>query len=58
VFCHDVKASLQGHSDCLVQGYLTGVGGGDVVPEMVYEVFEDLSMRARPGPPVWKGIET
>ena len=57
VFCHDVKASLQGHSDCLVQGYLTGVGGGDVVPEMVHEVFEDLSMRSRPGPPVWKGIE-
>lgn len=58
VFCHDVKASLQGHSDCLVQGYLTGVGGGDVVPEMVHEVFADLSMRSKPGPPVWKGIET
>ena len=57
IFCHDVKASLQGHSDCLVQGYLTGVGGGDVVPEMVQQVFEDLLLRSRPGPPIWKGID-
>lgn len=57
IFCHDVKACLQGHSSGLVQGYLTGVGGGDVVPEMVHEVFADLAQRSRPGPPVWKGIE-
>ena len=57
IFCHDVKASLQGHSDCLVQGYLTGVGGGDVVPEMVQQVFADLLLRSRPGPPIWKGID-
>jgi len=58
VFCHEVKACLQGHSDCLVQGYLTGVGGGDVIPEMVREVIADLSQRSRAGPPVWKGIDT
>ena len=58
VFCHEVKACLQGHSDCLVQGYLTGVGGGDVIPEMVQEVIADLSQRSRAGPPVWKGIDT
>lgn len=57
IFCHDVKACLQGHNDCLVQGYLTGVGGGDVVPEMVQEVIGDLLTRSRPGPPVWKGID-
>lgn len=58
IFYHDVKASLQGHSDCLVQGYLTGVGGGDVVPDMVREVASDLVQRSRAGEPVWKGIET
>jgi len=58
VFCHEVKACLQGYSDCLVQGYLTGVGGGDVIPEMVQEVIADLSQRSRAGPPVWKGIDT
>jgi len=57
IFCHDVKATLQGHSNGLVQGYLTGVGGGDVVPEIVQEVVSDLSQRSRPGPPVWKGID-
>jgi pyruvate/2-oxoacid:ferredoxin oxidoreductase alpha subunit len=58
IFCHEVKAGLQGHSDVLVQGYLTGVGGGDVIPEMVQEVIADLSQRRLAGPPVWKGIDT
>jgi len=57
IFCHDVKASLQGQDNCLVQGYLTGVGGGDVVPDMVREVLLDLRERTHAGPPVWKGID-
>jgi hypothetical protein len=40
-----------------VQGYLTGVGGGDVVPQMVREVVDDLSQRTVAGDPVWKGID-
>lgn len=58
IFCQDVKASLQGQPACLVQGYLTGVGGGDVIPEMVHEIFRDLSARSQAASPVWKGIET
>jgi pyruvate/2-oxoacid:ferredoxin oxidoreductase alpha subunit len=58
IFCHDVRAGLQGHSDVLVQGYLTGVGGGDVVPEMIREVVTDLSCRSEVTAPIWKGIET
>jgi pyruvate/2-oxoacid:ferredoxin oxidoreductase alpha subunit len=57
IFCHDVKASLQGHGDVLVQGYLAGVGGGDVVPSMVEEAIGDLRGRRAPGAPVWMGIE-
>jgi pyruvate/2-oxoacid:ferredoxin oxidoreductase alpha subunit len=57
VFCHEVKAAMQGHGDCLVQGYLTGVGGGDVIPEMVQEIIADLEQRSHSGPPVWKGID-
>jgi len=41
-----------------VQSYLTGVGGGDVVPDTVQEVLEELSRRSAAGDPVWKGIET
>ena len=58
IFCHDVKASLQGSNPCLVQGYLTGVGGGDVIPEQVSEVVHDLSERCTAGQPIWKGIES
>jgi pyruvate ferredoxin oxidoreductase alpha subunit len=57
IFCHEVRASLQGQGAKLVQGYLTGVGGGDVVPEMVDDVVTDLSQRSAAGEPVWEGIE-
>jgi pyruvate/2-oxoacid:ferredoxin oxidoreductase alpha subunit len=57
IFWHEVRASLQGQGNHLVQGYLTGVGGGDVVPELVSEVLEDLTSRSSTGRPVWKGIE-
>jgi pyruvate/2-oxoacid:ferredoxin oxidoreductase alpha subunit len=58
IFCHEVRASLQGQGDKLVQSYLTGVGGGDVVPEMVDQVVTDLTQRAAAGEPVWQGIES
>jgi pyruvate/2-oxoacid:ferredoxin oxidoreductase alpha subunit len=57
IFWQEVRACLQGKGDHLVQGYLTGVGGGDVVPETVREVVEDLHRRSEMGDPVWKGIE-
>jgi pyruvate/2-oxoacid:ferredoxin oxidoreductase alpha subunit len=57
IFCNDVRACLQGQSNAIVQSYLTGVGGGDVVPDMVEAVYENLSRREAAGPPVWEGIE-
>ena len=57
IFCHDVRACLQAHGSALVQGYLAGVGGGDVVPAMVREAAEDLAKRRRAGSPVWMGID-
>ena len=58
IFWQEIRACLQGHGDRLVQGYLTGVGGGDVVPQMVREVVADLGERSVAGRPVWKGIES
>jgi len=58
VFGLEVKAALQG--DCngvMVQDYLTGVGGGDVTPDMVEEVIDDLVKRTQAEAPVWKGVE-
>jgi pyruvate/2-oxoacid:ferredoxin oxidoreductase alpha subunit len=57
IFCHDVRACLQGHGDVLVQGYLAGVGGGDVIPAMMREAIADLGSRAEVTDPVWMGIE-
>lgn len=62
VFCHEVRAVLQerlrvdGHGP-LVQGYLAGVGGGDVVPDLVREAVADLARREAAGEPLWMGIE-
>jgi len=58
IFCQEVRACLQGHGDPMVQGYLIGVGGGDVVPDTVREVLQDLTDRSEPGAPVWKGIDS
>jgi pyruvate/2-oxoacid:ferredoxin oxidoreductase alpha subunit len=58
VFWQELRAAAQGRrDDLLIQDYLTGVCGGDVVPEMIDEVIEDLLGRERAGSPVWKGIE-
>jgi pyruvate/2-oxoacid:ferredoxin oxidoreductase alpha subunit len=57
IFWQEVRACLQGRGEYLVQGYLTGVGGGDVVPEAVHEVVEELSRRSVAGDSVWKGID-
>ena len=57
IFWQEVRAALQGEEKQVVQGYLAGVGGGDVVPEMVQEVVDDLLQRCSAGAPVWKGIE-
>jgi pyruvate/2-oxoacid:ferredoxin oxidoreductase alpha subunit len=56
IFWQEVRSCLQGQGDRLVQGYLTGVGGGDVVPEMVREVVDDLGKRSAAGDPAWMGI--
>ncbi len=57
IFCHEVRACLQGQGDHLVQGYLTGIGGGDVIPKTIHEVIEDLTQRSHAGEAVWKGID-
>ncbi|MDH3255456.1 MAG: pyruvate ferredoxin oxidoreductase [Acidobacteriota bacterium] len=59
IFWNDVRAAFQGHRDeLLVQGYLTGVCGGDVTPKSIDSVLADLAERTDSGRPVWMGIET
>ena len=57
IFWQEVKACMQGQGEQMIQGYLVGVGGGDVVPETIREVVEDLGKRNAVASPIWKGIE-
>ena len=56
IFWQEVCAALQGLGHPLIQGYLTGVGGSDMVPRTVHEVVDDLMERSAAGEPVWKGM--
>jgi pyruvate/2-oxoacid:ferredoxin oxidoreductase alpha subunit len=58
VFWQDTRAAFQGVADGpLIQGYLTGLCGGDVTPETVEEALDDLIGRRVAERPVWTGLE-
>ncbi|MBT8040057.1 MAG: pyruvate ferredoxin oxidoreductase [Gammaproteobacteria bacterium] len=56
IFWQEIRAAMQGGGHPLIQGYLTGVGGCDVIPKTVHEVVDDLLGRSEAGEPVWKGV--
>lgn len=49
IFWNEVAASLQGRSDVLLQGYLAGLGGGDVTDALVEAALDDLLRRDAAG---------
>lgn len=56
IFWNEIAATLQGRSDVLLQDYLVGLGGGDVTPELIDEIFDDLAARDQAADPVWKEV--
>jgi pyruvate/2-oxoacid:ferredoxin oxidoreductase alpha subunit len=59
IFWQDVRAAFQGRRDDLViQGYLTGLCGGDVTPAMIDDVLADLAARRTAEKPLWMGIDS
>ena len=56
IFWQEIAASLGGRSDLVVQDYLVGLGGGDVTPAIIGEIFDDLARRDRAAEPVWKEV--
>ena len=56
IFWQEICAAMQGQGHPLIQSYLTGVGGSDVIPKTVHEVVDDLMQRTELGDPVWKGM--
>jgi len=54
IFWPEIAIALRERGDVLLQDYLVGLGGGDVTPELLHEIFDDLSGRPAAGEPVWK----
>jgi pyruvate/2-oxoacid:ferredoxin oxidoreductase alpha subunit len=56
IFWQEIAATFGGRSNLMVQDYLVGLGGGDVTPEMINEIIDDLFERQTAGEPVWKVV--
>ena len=56
IFWQEVATTLRERPDVLLQDYLVGLGGGDVTPEIINEIIDDLNQRTRASDPVWKEV--
>jgi len=56
IFWNEIATSLRERPDVLVQDYLVGLGGGDVTPQVIDEIFDDLIQRQRAEEPIWKEV--
>ena len=56
IFWQELAATLRDRPDIILQDYLVGLGGGDVTPEIINEIVDDLAGRSAASDPVWKEI--
>ncbi len=56
IFWQEIATTLRERSGVIVQGYLVGLGGGDVTPKVINEIIDDLAGRDKAGEPVWKVV--
>ncbi len=54
VFWQEIAATLQGRPDVILQDYVIGLGGGDVTPERIGDIIDDLAARDSAAPPIWE----
>ncbi len=54
IFWQEVAATLNHDPDMLLQDYLVGLGGGDVTPENINAIIDDMSERTTASDPEWK----
>lgn len=55
VFWNEIAATLQGR-DVVVQDYLVGLGGGDVTPNTIAGIVDDLALRSVASEPIWREV--
>lgn len=56
IFWPEVVTSLRERPDVLIQDYLVGLGGGDVTPELLDGIVDDLRGRETASEPAWKEV--
>ena len=56
IFWQEIAASLQGKPHVLLQDYLVGLGGGDVTPEIIDQILDDLAARQHADEPVFHEV--
>ncbi len=56
IFWNEIATALRERPDVLLQDYLIGLGGGDITPPMLDEVFDDLNARKSAEEPVWREV--
>jgi pyruvate/2-oxoacid:ferredoxin oxidoreductase alpha subunit len=54
IFWLEIAATLKDRTDILLQDYLVGLGGGDVTPENIHAIIDDLQQRESASEPEWK----
>jgi pyruvate/2-oxoacid:ferredoxin oxidoreductase alpha subunit len=54
IFWLEMCGALLSRHDLILQGYLAGLGGGDVTPDLIEDILTDLQSRSESGEPVWK----
>src|SRR5581483_5498229 len=55
IFWGEVAATLQG-SGVLLQDYITGIGGGDVTPDVIENIIDDLNGRTASSEPLGQEV--
>jgi pyruvate/2-oxoacid:ferredoxin oxidoreductase alpha subunit len=56
IFWQEVAATVRDRPEMIVQDYLVGLGGGDVTPEIIHRIIDDLAERTESGEPHWQEV--
>ena len=53
IMWNEIATSLRERPDVLLQGYIVGLGGGEVDPPLIELVLDDFAGRERPQAPIF-----
>lgn len=56
IFWQEIAATMRGRPATVVQDYIVGLGGGDVTPEVIDGIIDDLAARTESDEPIWEEV--